>query len=301
MKKKLGLITVSTFLAVSLLGCSSEAGNLDKDIQSIGSVTAESWDNLQSLSARYDALDDSSKQKVEHYAVLKDAIDQCTLLRNDQEFLSSLEQSILWRMDNKEDSNRAMLVDTELATLERYRETPLSDASIAAARDEYMSGLDIQKDALSREYKADIQIEWQKGAVARYGALKSLYEACGFLSDNPEFIGSYVKGYENQSKLLTAYQAIEADIDSQVDRIATDEVWTDYSVSFEVDNNTEYQYDSMWECSFKNESGTVTENASCYVENVKPHSRYAVTFYFANDDSGFGGFDWNNYYANVVI
>ena len=300
MKEKLGIMAVSAFLLLSLFGCSSEASNLDRDIQSIGDISAESWDNLQSLNARYEALDDSSKQKVEHYTVLQDAIEQCALLKNEQEFLNSLEQSILWRMDNKDDPDRAMLVDTELAALDKYRETPFANASIAESRDEYMNGLDVQKEALRQEYKADIQIEWQKGAVARYGALKSLYETCGFLSDNSEFVGSYVNGYEAQSKLLEAYETIEADIDSQVERIATGDVWTDYSVSFEVDNNTEYQYDSMWECSFKNEAGTVTENASCYVENVKPHSRYTVTFYFTNSDSGFGGFDWNNYYANVV-
>lgn len=301
MKKKLGVMAASILLLLSLFGCSSEASNLDGDIQSIGDVSAESWDNLQSLNARYEALDDSSKQKVEHYAALQDAIEQCTLLKNEQEFLNSLEQSILWRMDNKDDPDRSMLVDTELAALNKYRETPFANASVAAARDEYMNGLDIQKEALGQEYKADIQIGWQKGAVARYGALKSLYETCGLLSDNSEFVGSYVNGYEAQSKLLAAYETIEADIDSQVERIATGGVWTDYSVSFEVNNNTDYQYDSMWECSFKNEAGTVTENASCYVENVKPHSRYTVTFYFTNSDSGFGGFDWNNYYANVVV
>lgn len=42
MKNRLGLITASTVLAMSLFGCSSEAGTLDEDIQSIGCITAES-------------------------------------------------------------------------------------------------------------------------------------------------------------------------------------------------------------------------------------------------------------------
>ena len=286
-------------LALSLTGCSDKASELDGKIESVGEVTADSWDVLSKLSNEYWLLDDSSRSRVERYSDLQADIEQCSLMKNDQAFLDALEKSILQRMEKKDDPDRAMLVNAELAMLDQYRGTDFYDQGIARACEDYLNGLDMQKEALGQEYNSDLQIEWQRGRVMRGEVLKTLYETRGFLSSNSEFVASYVSAQDEQSNLLNAYEAIEADIGSQVDRIAVEEEWTEYSVSFEVDNNTDYQFDSMWECSLKNEAGTVTEGSSCYVENVKPHSRYTVTFYFSNSESGYGGFDWNNYYANV--
>lgn len=136
--------------------------------------------------------------------------------------------------------------------------------------------------------------------VLRYEALGELYKETGFLATDDDFVANYIAGLDKEKKLLAALEALEADIDSQTDRIANEETWTDYSVSFEVENNTDYQFDTAWECSLKNESGTVTENSTCQIDNVKPRSRYTVTFYFTNPDSGYGGFDWNNYYTDIV-
>ncbi|MFR3925027.1 MAG: hypothetical protein ACLTXI_07290 [Collinsella sp.] len=85
--------------------------------------------------------------------------------------------------------------------------------------------------------------------VLRYEALNELYEEIGL--PRTMTLPNYIAGLDKQKKLLTALEAIEADIDSQTDRIDNEVTWTDYSASFEVDNNTDYQFDSAWECSLK--------------------------------------------------
>ena len=189
---------------------------------------------------------------------------------------------------------------TNYRSLEKYRSADFSSDTVKNSCTKYLEGLDTQKAALGEALKSDEQIEWQKGMVLRYEALNELYEEIGFLATDDDFVSNYIAGLDKQKKLLTALEAIEADIDSQTDRIDNEVTWTDYSASFEVDNNTDYQFDSAWECSLKNESGTVTENSTCQVDNIKPHSRYTVTFYFSNPDSGYGGCEWNNYYTDIV-
>lgn len=285
---------------ILLSGCASQGTKLDQQITSIGEITADSWDELQSLNSQYNDLDADEKQDVEHYRDLEKALAECSKLRTDQQFSKDLKKSIRWRQKHKDDTDWATLVDAELAKLEKYRSADFSSETVKNSCTKYLEGLDTQKAALGEAFKSDEQIEWQKGMVLRYEALGELYKETGFLATDDDFVANYIAGLDKEKKLLAALEALEADIDSQTDRIANEETWTDYSVSFEVENNTDYQFDTAWECSLKNESGTVTENSTCQVDNVKPHSRYTVTFYFANPDSGYGGFDWNNYYTDIV-
>ncbi|WP_346965204.1 hypothetical protein [Collinsella aerofaciens] len=285
---------------ILLSGCASQGTKLDQQITSIGKITADSWDELQSLNNQYKELDANGKQDVKHYKDLESALAECSKLRTDQQFSKDLKKSIRWRQKQQDGTDHAVLVDAELAKLEKYRSADFSNDKVKNSCTKYLEGLDTQKAALGEVFKSAEQIEWQKGLVLRYEALNELYEEIGFLATDEDFVSNYIAGLDKQKKLLTALEAIEADIDSQTDRIANEVTWTDYSASFEVDNNTDYQFDSAWECSLKNESGTVTENSSCQVDNVKPHSRYAVTFYFSNPDSGYGGFEWNNYYTDIV-
>lgn len=231
---------------------------------------------------------------------MEKALAECSKLRTDQQFSKDLKKSIRWRQKHKDDTDWATLVDAELAKLEKYRSADFSSETVKNSCTKYLEGLDTQKAALGEAFKSDEQIEWQKGMVLRYEALGELYKETGFLATDDDFVANYIAGLDKEKKLLAALEALEADIDSQTDRIANEETWTDYSVSFEVENNTDYQFDTAWECSLKNESGTVTENSTCQIDNVKPHSRYTVTFYFTNPDSGYGGFDWNNYYTDIV-
>lgn len=285
---------------ILLSGCASQGTKLDQQITSIGEITADSWDELQSLNSQYKDLDADGKQDVEHYRDLEKALAECSKLRTDQQFSKDLKKSIRWRQKHKDDTDWATLVDAELAKLEKYRSADFSSETVKNSCTKYLEGLDTQKAALGEAFKSDEQIEWQKGMVLRYEALGELYKETGFLTTDDDFVANYIAGLDKEKKLLAALEALEADIDSQTDRIANEETWTDYSVSFEVENNTDYQFDTAWECSLKNESGTVTENSTCQIDNVKPRSRYTVTFYFTNPDSGYGGFDWNNYYTDIV-
>ena len=285
---------------ILLSGCASQGTKLDQQITSIEEITADSWDELQSLNSQYKDLDADEKQDVEHYKDLEKALAECSKLRTDQQFSKDLKKSIRWRQKHKDDTDWATLVDAELAKLEKYRSADFSSDTVKNSCTKYLEGLDTQKAALGEAFKSDEQIEWQKGMVLRYEALGELYKETGFLATDDDFVANYIAGLDKEKKLLAALEALEADIDGQTDRIANEETWTDYSVSFEVENNTDYQFDTAWECSLKNESGTVTENSTCQIDNVKPHSRYTVTFYFTNPDSGYGGFDWNNYYTDIV-
>ena len=285
---------------ILLSGCASQGTKLDQKITSIGKITADSWDELRSLNSQYKDLNADEKQDVEHYRDLEKALVECSKLRTDQQFSKDLKKSIRWRQKHKDDTDWATLVDAELAKLEKYRSADFSSETVKNSCTKYLEGLDTQKAALGEAFKSDEQIEWQKGMVLRYEALGELYKETGFLATDDDFVANYIAGLDKEKKLLAALEALEADIDSQTDRIANEETWTDYSVSFEVENNTDYQFDTAWECSLKNESGTVTENSTCQIDNVKPHSRYTVTFYFTNPDSGYGGFDWNNYYTDIV-
>lgn len=285
---------------ILLSGCASQGTKLDQQITSIGEITADSWDELQSLNSQYKDLDADGKQDVEHYRDLEKALAECSKLRTDQQFSKDLKKSIRWRQKHKDDTDWATLVDAELAKLEKYHSADFSSETVKNSCTKYLEGLDTQKAALGEAFKSDEQIEWQKGMVLRYEALGELYKETGFLATDDDFVANYIAGLDKEKKLLAALEALEADIDSQTDRIANEETWTDYSVSFEVENNTDYQFDTAWECSLKNESGTVTENSTCQIDNVKPRSRYTVTFYFTNPDSGYGGFDWNNYYTDIV-
>lgn len=285
---------------ILLSGCASQGTKLDQQITSIGEITADSWDELQSLNSQYKDLDADGKQDVEHYRDLEKALAECSKLRTDQQFSKDLKKSIRWRQKHKDDTDWATLVDAELAKLEKYRSADFSSETVKNSCTKYLEGLDTQKAALGEAFKSDEQIEWQKGMVLRYEALGELYKETGFLATDDDFVANYIAGLDKEKKLLAALEALEADIDSQTDRIANEETWTDYSVSFEVENNTDYQFDTAWECSLKNESGTVTENSTCQIDNVMPRSRYTVTFYFTNPDSGYGGFDWNNYYTDIV-
>lgn len=56
---------------ILLSGCASQGTKLDQQITSIGEITADSWDELQSLNSQYKDLDADEKQDVEHYKDLE--------------------------------------------------------------------------------------------------------------------------------------------------------------------------------------------------------------------------------------
>lgn len=294
------VVIVTLLLSCSLLaGCAFGADAIEKRINDIGEVTTDSIDELNEIESDYQALSDKDKEKVDNHDKLLAALDECSRKKVDEAFLAALQESILDRMEHKDDPDISKLIDTEYVYLEHYRDKSFFDSGIEKAKNQYLEGLDAQKAALGESYNSDIQIGLQRGRVLRYGALVSLNKDYGFLSDNEAFIGSYVSSYEGEKKKLAAYEAIETDLETQP--VGEECNWEDNSVSFVVRNNTDYQFSTVWEGSLKNSSGVVTETTSCSIDNIKPHSSYTVTFYYSNPSSGYGGFDWNNYYTNVVV
>lgn len=297
--QKLGAIAIAGMLAFALTACTNKAEELERKIDDVGNVTAESKETIEGIESEYQALSSEEKQRVGNYDKLKDSLAECNRLVTDRDFLAAIEKSVLSRMENGESDDRKALVNTEFAYLDQFREAGFSDPAIAGAASRYFEGLDMQKESLSKSYEWEYQIEWQRGYVYRLEALGSLHEDCDLLQGNAEFEGSYISKYEDEKAKLDAYDAIEADIASQQDSFEWQ--WGDNWMSFVVANNTQYEYSTVWEVAFKDESGVVTETSQAICENVKPNSSYTVKAYFSDPHSGYGGSDYNNYYTDIKI
>ena len=218
--------------------------------------------------------------------------------QREEAFKSSIEKSILNRMENSESNDKLKLVNTELAYLEEYREETFSDEKLNDIKNRYLEGLDKQKAAIDAIAKCDQQVAWQEGYVYRCEALKTLYDNYGFLKDNPEFIGTYVSSYDKEKALLDAYNNIESDISSQ-DTPLDWKCDDGHNIYVVMKNNTDHQFSSVWEFSFKDAGGAIAETTTISTENVKPHSTYTVKTYISNIENADGGFDWSNYYYDV--
>ena len=74
MKKSIVLVTACVMLAVSLVGCAGGAVNeASRAINAIGEVSLQSGEAIESAQAKYDALTDEEKTKVENYDKLQSA------------------------------------------------------------------------------------------------------------------------------------------------------------------------------------------------------------------------------------
>lgn len=287
-------LTLAFMLSFSLTACSNNVNEIEQKISEIDNVSVDSRESLEAIDAEYQKLSDEDKGRVGNYDALQAALDECN-------FLNAVEQSISNRMENKDSDDRLTLVNTELAFLDEFREMTFADETLQALKDEYFEGLDIQKNSLSAEFSYSQQVEWQRGYVYRNEALVGLYNDYGIMASNNDFVGTYVSGYDKQKALLDAFDAIEADIAAQSESFDFQYNDRDNSMSFVVANNTSYKFSTVWEFSFKDESGTVTETANAYSENVQPNSSYIVKVYLTDQDSGMGGFEWSNYYTDVVV
>lgn len=220
----------------------------------------------------------------------------------DYDFLNAIEESILWRMDQSDTTERSVLVSTELAMLEQFEELEFYDSELKAIATTYIEGLYTQQDAFSYNYYSEYQVEWQEGLVARYSALNRLYEEYGFLNDNAEFIGTYISQLEYESRLLDAYNALVEDISVQFDEAEADlyKYWEYdlYSLTGTFTNNTEYTFTTIFEFKFYDEDGVLFGDGTDIVENIKPGQSYTVSVYVP-DDVDTLSFDWECYYGTI--
>ena len=221
----------------------------------------------------------------------------------DNDFLKKMEESILNRLatTRKEDADYKTLVNTELAYVEKFKDETFYDKELKKLADKYIEGLNIQKEALKKEFIYEYQIEWQKGLVYRCEVLKALHDNYNFLTDNADFIGTYVSQYEDHKTLLDAYYAIEEDIAAQFSNVDHN-MWTlgDDEFYCTLKNNTKYEYSTTFVVDFFDSNGIMFESSETYIENIKPGSSYVVSLYI-EDSYRLETFHWSNYYDDVKI
>lgn len=222
----------------------------------------------------------------------------------DYDFLSALETSILDRLgrSNNDNADHLSLVNTELAYLSRFESESFYDANLKALSDQYLDGLYLQKEALAEEYEGDYQIEWQEGMVERFKVLKLLYEQYDFLTDNTDFIVSYIMAYDDAKALLNAYDEITEDLIEQFNNetLASSD---GYMYSLSLKNDTEYTYSVVFDFSFYDGNDVLFDSNSAFVENVHPGESYIVSVYI---DVSYLTTDYFNYasswyYTDVIF
>lgn len=120
------------------------------------------------------------------------------------------------------------------------------------------------------------------------------------MRDNKDFVAIYIVDYGDSKESLAAYEAIEADLDAQLHGEDFTAVWDAYShsISFTLQNNTEYTYDTIFEFDFLDGNGTLIESNNVYIRNIKPHSSFVVSTYVSNIYI-VKTYNYHNYYENV--
>lgn len=218
----------------------------------------------------------------------------------DNDFLSALEVSVLDRINSVSNENydNKTVVNTELVYVEEYKDATFFDENLKTLAIKYIDGLNMQKDALGNDNFSEVQIEWQKGIVARYEVLRDLYEQYDFLSDNTDFIVIYVSACEDQQNLLRAYEALDDDIASQMNSDSFQWYISGNEVYWTLKNNTNYTYSTTFNITLYDANNVVFDEATDFIENIPAGSSYTVSFY-VSDPGRIGSFDWNNYYDAI--
>lgn len=244
-------------------------------------------------------------EKLGDYENSKENADKCKKEigmreNSDYEFLQKMEESIKERMETTSNENfdRSSVVNTELAHLEQFKDKTFYDPELKKLADKYIEGLNIQKEALKKEFEYEYQIEWQRGIVCRFDVLKSLYENYGFMKDDAKFIGTYVSKCDDERKLLEAYEAIEKDLDTQIQATKNQWYFDGIELSLTFKNNTKYEYSTCFEFAFFDSKGTKIGSNVDIIENIKPGSSYVVSVYVPNA-SRLDHHTFNNFYRDV--
>lgn len=220
---------------------------------------------------------------------------------DDEAFLSSIEESVLDRMEatSSGKSDLTLIVNKELAYLQKYRSANFSDEQLSGIAKKYLDGLDLQKQSLMEAYEWESQIEWQEGFVYRLEALKALYEEYDFLMDNKDFVAGYILLYDQEAALLRAYNTLEDDIGQQLSSDSLKCYWSNYDCCFDLWNNTAYQFSSIFEIKIFDQKGNLIAQDEYYVEDIRPDTGYTI---FITLEKPWDAASWeiNNYYTDVI-
>lgn len=190
------------------------------------------------------------------------------------------------------------LVNTELAILEPFRNSTFFDKELQSLDQKYIKGLDLQLSSLTYDYYYEYQRDWNTGLVARYEVLNSLYEKKGFMKDNADFVGEYVKQLSYQQHWLEAFNALEADGHEELDAKCTSSY-----VEFYLKNNTEYTSDQVFDVVFWEdaEHARILDTVTTTMTNIGAYQEYIVRVYVLSVVKGRYYVNWHNYYSNIKV
>lgn len=223
----------------------------------------------------------------------------------DQDFLRDLEAAVLNRMADATTMDFSIIVNTELAYIEKYYDAAFSDSRLKELSTKYIDALYLQKEALSFDYYSEYQVRWQNGLAERYEALSALYSEYDFMKDNMDFVGIYVYQCEDMRALADAYNELEADLGAQIEEKASDStawyIHNNYLYTQFV-NNTDHTYSITWDFKFVEQDNTqnILGSHSDSIENIMPGESYLVEVY-VGDIIGPFTFWYSAYYDDVKV
>ena len=225
--------------------------------------------------------------------------------KSDYAFLADLEKSILRRMEinAKEQSDYAQLVGTELAYVEKYYNASFYDSNLKKLAQKYINGLKKQNEALSEFYSWDYQDKWYSGLVARFEVLNELYKKYDFLTDNKDFVGTYVYKLDYWQKWLKAFNELEAMVNKQYadeSRFKKDSNYWYITLT----NTTKYTYTNQmdfWIYSY--DGDTLIDTVSIVTEDIRPGDTFQVKLPWGSSKYKNGCWVkyWGNWYPEIKI
>ena len=210
---------------------------------------------------------------------------------DDYAFLEDLEAAITKRMEinSQPTYTNSDLVESDRLYLRKHISETYFDERIEKLANLYWEGTELQNASLTENH-ADSQRHWNEGVLKRMEALNTLYMEYGFMSENDEFVLSYVDDYEKTMTETKAIITIMDDLDPQIyfpieDKSGEDTVMIDVnsngSWAFHCVNNTDFSYDVcyFWTGFYNLEYSVLQTDSTTSRINIAPHTSFDLTGY----------------------
>lgn len=134
-----------------------------------------------------------------------------------------------------------LVIDAELAYLQKYQDMPFYDSRLEELADQYYSALMLQQDAISIEDRYEFYFAWHYAAADRYDVVTLLHREYQFLNDNDELLSNFLDNGDEIRRIMGAYEIIHEDLKAQL--------WGVYAYVYEnttyyvsYTNNTQYTF-----------------------------------------------------------
>lgn len=213
------------------------------------------------------------------------------------QFLNDFEKAILNRLDmSKNNSTHEEIINSEYPILSKYEDAEFSDTQLKEICKLYLSGLNIQKEAIDSKLKySEYDIKWQEGLIKRYQAIEKIYNNYDVFENNKQEIeNSYINQLSTQKEKYDAYVKISDDLESQLDKATLNYNGNAFEIPFT--NNTDYTYDITLYFTLYNSKGERVGYETPYFENIKPKIKNKFEIYMSLPISSSGG-TWNCEYS----